>query len=188
MLCYSALRACRDRRQSRRKLTSQHVFSHPNRPDAAGDATVTAFKDYLALVKRLTAADINRSENDLSANLKNALSEYGLFGVIDTAAGLSRRKRPDIAFYLTLDAADVGAAADVVVESKKPEEISEFSSLRDALMADPIWNDKFGPYVEAHLERINYFILTTFESFLVVPISDAIRRDVHAYSGMTAEQ
>ncbi|WP_105438858.1 N-6 DNA methylase [Neorhizobium sp. T25_13] len=145
---------------------------------------MSAFSEYLHLVQRLGEGGINRSENDLSSNLKNALASFGLFGVIDTASGTSRLKRPDIALYTEREAADVGSAADVVIESKKPGEISAFSSLSEALVHDGLWLDKMVPYVSAHIARVSYFILTTFERFLIVPISVETRNAVS--NGQTA--
>jgi hypothetical protein len=133
------------------------------------------FDEYLQLVRRLGPGGINRSENDLSSNLNNALSSFGLHGVIDTGSGSNRAKRPDIALYVEQDAADVGAAADVVIESKKPAEVSQFATLLEALTHDALWQDKFAPYVAAHAERIAFFLLTTFDRFLVVPISTEMR-------------
>lgn len=138
------------------------------------------FDDYLQLVGRLGTGGINRSENDLSSNLKNALSSFGLHGVIDTGSGSNRTKRPDIALYTERDAADVGAAADIVVESKKPAELSGFATLLDALVDDRLWTDKFVPYVTAHVDRISYFVLTTFDRFLIVPIGADLRSAVGA--------
>lgn len=133
-------------------------------------------EEYLALVRRLGAGGINRSENDLSSNLKSALASFGLHGVIDTGSGSNRVKRPDVALYTDRDAADVAGAADVVVEAKKPQELAAYSSLVEALESDDLWRDKFAPYVAAHAERISYFILTTFERILVVPIPLTVRR------------
>ena len=62
------------------------------------------FDEYVPLVGRLGTGGINRSENDLSSNLKNALSSFGLHGVIDTGSGSNRSKRPDIALYVERDA------------------------------------------------------------------------------------
>jgi hypothetical protein len=103
-------------------------------------------------------------------------------------AGTNIRKRPDIALYVSLDGADAGAAADIVIESKKPEEVANFSSLEDALIDDTLWNDKFVPYVAAHVERVSYFVLTTFESFLVVPISDALRQALRSPTAFYAKE
>jgi len=139
---------------------------------------VAEIDDYLNLVGRLGAGGINRSENDLSANLSIALSSFGLHGVVDTGSGANRVKRPDIALYTESEAADVGSAADVVVEAKRPSELSAFASLVEALVDDDLWNDKFVPYVAAHAERVSYFVLTTFLRFLVVPISPETRKNV----------
>lgn len=137
---------------------------------------MSELREYLELVRRLGAGGINRSENDLSSNLKSALTSFGLHGVVDTGSGSNRFKRPDIALYVDRDAADVAAAADVVVESKKPDELAGHASLSEALASDILWRDKFAPYVAAHAERVSYFVLTTFERFLVVPIPAALRR------------
>lgn len=133
---------------------------------------------YFDLIVRLNPSDINRSENDLSSNLKDALTSYGLWGVLDTGAGADRLKRPDIALYSDSNSADLGVAADVVVECKKPNEIARFSSLVEALADETLWNDKFKPYVTAHAERIRFFVFTTFEQVLVIPISQTLRRNI----------
>ncbi len=132
--------------------------------------------EFLELVGRLSSAEINRSENDLSSNLKNAFTEFGVTGVLDTGAGSNHRKRPDIALYADLASAELGIAAEVVIESKKPAELSAFTSLTAALVQDNLWYDKFVPYVQAHAVRVQYFMLTTFEQLLVVPITTSLRR------------
>ncbi len=144
----------------------------------AGNFDLSDFDDYLGLVRRLGTGGINRSENDLSSNLKSALTCFGLHSLFDTASGNSRTKRPDVALYVDRDAADVGSAADVIIESKKPLELAQFPSLLDALIHDQLWHDKFVPYVTAHAERIEFFILTTFERFLIVPISNEFRSEI----------
>lgn len=136
--------------------------------------------DYLELVRRLGTGGINRSENDLSSNLKSALASFGLHGVLDTGSGSNRIKRPDIALYTDREAADVAGAADVVLEAKKPHELSAYASLVEALASDDLWRDKFVPYVAAHAERLSYFVLTTFERFLVVPVTEELRRAAQA--------
>jgi len=103
---------------------------------------VSDFDEYVLLVRRLGTGGINRSENDLSSNVKSALSSFGLHGVIDTGSGSNRSKRPDIALYVERDAADVGAA-DIVIESKKPHELSHFPTLVDALVENILWREKF---------------------------------------------
>ena len=144
--------------------------------------TLSEFDDYLSLVRRLGTGGLNRSENDLSSNLKNALATFGLHGVIDTGSGSNRLKRPDIALYVDRDEADVGSAAAVIIELKKPTEVAGFPSLRDALVDDILWHDKFVPYVAAHAERVLFFVLTTFEHFLIVPITEALRSAVQVKS------
>ena len=143
------------------------------------ELSLSEFDDYLLLVTRLGTGGINRSENDLSSNLKNALAGFGLHGVVDTGSGTNRAKRPDIALYVERDAADVGAAADVVIECKKPVELSNYGTLLDALADAWLWNDKFVPYVTAHSERIAYFVLTTFDRLLIVPIGADLRARVN---------
>lgn len=140
---------------------------------------MTATQDFLDLVDRLNSAELNRSENDLSSNLKGVFAEQGLHGVIDTSGGTSRAKRPDISLYVDLASADLGLAAEIVVEAKQPGEVRGFASLLAALVDDGLWNDKFIPYVKAHAERVHYFILTTFDRMLVVPIDAHLRAEVH---------
>lgn len=132
-------------------------------------------EEYLELVVRLGSGGINRSENDLSSNLKNALSSYGLFGVVDTGSGSNRVKRPDITLYTDMYSADISAASEVVIEAKKPTELASFAAMRDAIASDSIFNDKFVPYVRAHAERVQLFVLTTFERFLVCSIDADLR-------------
>ena len=147
-----------------------------------GENRLRRFNQYLALVRRLSAADLNRSENDLSSNLKAALSDFGLHGVLDTGSGSNRRKRPDIALFVSLDDADAGTAADILIEAKKPHELARFTSLREALLDQELWDQKFIPYLQANVERVSYFILTTFECFLAVPISNELRRGIQTPS------
>lgn len=130
-----------------------------------------ALEEYLELVERLGSGGINRSENDLSSNLKNALTSFGLFGVIDTGGGNNRIKRPDITLYTDMYSADISAAAEIVIEAKKPYELSSFASLKDAIISDDIFSEKLVPYVRAHAERVQFFVLTTFEKFLICTIS-----------------
>lgn len=137
-------------------------------------------RQFLDVATRLSTADLNRSENDLSSTLKGALEHFGLHGVLDTSSGDDPRRRPDIALYVDLDAADLGGPAEIIVEAKKPAEVHGFVDLRVALANDSLWNQKFVPYVSAHLERLHFFILTTFREFLVVPISDDVRNLVRS--------
>ena len=130
--------------------------------------------DYLSLVRRLTADQIARGENDLSARLSRAFEELGLHTVIDTSGGVGdRRKRPDILVYLDGGTADLVGSAEVVVESKKPAEIR--GDLVNALLGSDLWTDKFIPYCRAHIAAVRFFVLTTFERFLIVEIGDQVR-------------
>jgi hypothetical protein len=140
---------------------------------------VTTLDEYFDFVRRLGSGGINRSENDVSSQLKEALEAFGLHGVIDTASGDDRAKRPDIALYVDATAADVASAADIVVESKKPAQLAAFSSLLEALIDEALWLDKFVPYVRAHSVRLSYFVLTTFERMLIVPISTTLRSNIY---------
>jgi|JI8StandDraft_2_1071088.scaffolds.fasta_scaffold00450_2 hypothetical protein len=140
---------------------------------------MAALNDFFDLVDRSSNTDLNRSENDLSSNLKNVFTGQGLHAVMDTAGGTSRIKRPDISVYVDLGSADLGLAAEIVVEAKRPMEVQSFPTLLDALVSDGLWNDKFIPYIRAHAERVRYFILTSFERMLVVPIDAQIRSRVH---------
>lgn len=139
-----------------------------------------AIEEYLELVERLGSGGINRSENDLSSNLKNALSSFGLFGVVDTGGGNNRIKRPDLALYTDLYSADISAAAEVVLEAKKPIELASYASLKEAVVSDDIFDGKLVPYVSAHAERVQLFVLTTFDRFLVCRISAAMRAQLAA--------
>lgn len=141
---------------------------------------MAAFQDFLDLAQRMSSTELNRSENDLSSNLKNALCEFGLFGVLDTSSGTNRAKRPDITLYSDLASADLGHSAEIVLEAKKPSEVASFGTLKEALSDDTLWNDKFIPYVSANAERIKYFLLTTFEKFIIVPIDRELRSGVVA--------
>lgn len=96
--------------------------------------------------------------------------------LIETSGETSRTKRPDLSIYVELASADLGLAAEIVVESKKPNELQGFLTLLAALVDYKLWNDKLKPYVQAYAERVRYFILTTFEHMPVVPISDKLHR------------
>lgn len=149
---------------------------------------MTAFSSYVSLVRRLSTSEINRSENDLSSSLKTALETFGLHAVFDTGGGDNRRIRPDVSLYTELFAADLGAAAEVVIEAKRPAELNGYASLAAALVSDWLWIEKFVPYVRAHAERVRFFLLTTFEQVLVVPIFDETRRIVSSEDEITPDR
>lgn len=131
----------------------------------------TASVDYLRIIKSVLTGDTARSEPDLSTRLAGVLEELGLHTVVDTGQG--NRKRPDVLAYLQPYEADLVLPAELVIESKQPEELAG-QPLADALTG-PLWGDKAIPYIKSNLPRIRYFVLTTFVDFLVVPISSEIR-------------
>jgi hypothetical protein len=133
---------------------------------------MSRFSDFLDLINRLNPEQIARSENDLSSRLSQVFEEVGLFTVLDTAGGAETRRRPDISVYLDEGTADLAGSAEIVVESKKPTEVR--GPLLSALMGE-LWENKFVAYSRAHIASIRYFVLTTFNRFLVVPINDDIR-------------
>jgi hypothetical protein len=133
---------------------------------------MSRFSEFLDLIGRLNPEQIARSENDLSSRLSRVFEEVGLFAVLDTAGGSETRRRPDISVYLDEGTADLAGSAEIVVESKKPTEIR--GPLLAALMGE-LWETKFLAYCRAHIGSLRYFVLTTFNRFLVVPIVDDIR-------------
>jgi hypothetical protein len=135
----------------------------------------TAATRFLALVKKVEAGTTVRSENDLSANFANCLLGLGLATVLDTKGSSGTRKRPDILGYVRSEDADLVLPAEIVIESKKPHEISEFAGIADAVTSGWFWTEKTVPYIRENLTRIQYFVLTTFTSFAIVTISDELR-------------
>lgn len=134
---------------------------------------MTATSDFCDLVQRLGVEDISRSENDLSARLSRCYEELGLYTVIDTSTGQDTRRRPDIILYVDQGNADLGGIGEVVIEAKKPTEIT--GELLDALLGTDLWEEKFLPYVRSHLSGIRYFSLTTFDRHLYVEITPQLR-------------
>lgn len=134
---------------------------------------MSAATQFIDLVQRLSAQEIARSENDLSARLSRCYEEIGLSTVIDTSSGQDTRKRPDITLHVDAGSADLAGVAEVAIEAKKPGELP--GELMDALIGTNLWTDKFIPYVRAHIAGIQYFCLTTFERHLYVRITPDIR-------------
>ncbi|WP_353061944.1 N-6 DNA methylase [Tunturibacter psychrotolerans] len=137
------------------------------------DSAVTRF---LALVKKVEAATTARSENDLSANLASCLQALGLSTVLDTSSPGGMRKRPDILGYVRSEDADLVLPAEIVIESKKPNELSDYATITDAVNSGWFWAEKTVPYIRENLTRIQYFVVTTFTSFAIVTISEELRR------------
>jgi hypothetical protein len=135
-----------------------------------------ATKRFLTLAEKVEARATPRSENDLSANFANCLQALGLSTVLDTRITNGGRKRPDVLAYVSSEDADLVLPAEIVIESKKPEELSDFNTIADAVCSGWFWDEKTVPYVRENLTRIQYFVLTTFTAFAIVTISDALRR------------
>jgi N-6 DNA Methylase len=133
-------------------------------------------RKFLSLVRKIETGATARSENDLSANFATCLDALGLFRVLDTSISLGTRKRPDILAYTHQEDADLVLAAEIVIESKKPRELLEFSNIADAVTANSIWKEKTFPYIRENVTRIQYFVLTTFTSWAIVKISSDLRR------------
>lgn len=131
---------------------------------------------FLNLVEKVEAGTTARSENDLSANLANCLLALGLSTVLDTGISGGTGKRPDILGYVRSKDSDLVLPAEIVIESKKPHEISNYATIVDALSDGWFWTEKTVPYIRENLTRIQYFVLTTFTSFAIVTISDELRR------------
>jgi hypothetical protein len=140
--------------------------------------TVSKFTSLVSKVYQRTTA---RSENDLSSNLAFALKSLGLSTVIDTSVVKMGRKRPDILGYVSGEDADLVLPAEIVVEAKKPHEVAEFADLAEAVVSGWIWDEKTVPYVRANITRIQYFVLTTFTEFAILPVTESLRRQFIAW-------
>jgi hypothetical protein len=132
---------------------------------------------FTSLVEKVAAGTTPRSENDLSSNLAAVLNSLDVSTVIDTGVGSGARKRPDILGYVSEEDADLVLPAELVFESKKPDEVRAYSDLSEAMVSDWIWSDKTLPYIQANIARIQYFALTTFTNFGVLPITADLRRE-----------
>jgi hypothetical protein len=129
------------------------------------------------LVEKVAAGTTARSENDLSSNLAAVMKSLGLWTVIDTRVTSGGRKRPDILAYVSEEDSDLVLPAEVVVESKRPDEVRDYLDLSEAMVCEWLWRDKTVPYVLANIARIRYFMLTTFVDFAVLPITADLRRE-----------
>lgn len=135
-----------------------------------------AVRRFLALVAKVEAGATARSENDLSANLATCLQALSLSTVLDTSISNGGRKRPDVLGYVSPEEADLVLPAEIVIESKKPQELTCYEKLEDAVSSGWFWDEKTVPYIRENLTRIQYFVLTTFTAFAIVKITDALRR------------
>ncbi|HWS86804.1 MAG TPA: N-6 DNA methylase [Pyrinomonadaceae bacterium] len=134
-----------------------------------------SFNQFLALVQRVYAGTTARSENDLSSRFTSVLKELDLHTVIDTRVSTGGRKRPDILAYVSEEDADLVLPAEVVIESKKPDEVNEFRNLAEAIVSEKYWHSKTFPYLRDNISRVQYFAFTTFTEFAVFAVTRNIR-------------
>lgn len=140
------------------------------------NAPSTPLAAFLRLVDRVTGRTTARSENDLSSHLAGVLRAQGFHTVIDTSVSTAGRKRPDILGYLSQEDADLVLSAEIVVESKRPEEVADFDSLVSAMVGEPYWSSKTLPYLRDNIARVQYFAFTTFSEFAVFRVDGNLRR------------
>jgi hypothetical protein len=131
---------------------------------------------FLSLVEKVESGSTARSENDLSANLATCLQALELSTVLDTSVSNGTRKRPDILAYVRPQEADLVLPAEIVIESKKPQELPDYETITDAVSSGWFWREKTVPYIRENLTRVQYFVLTTFTAFAIVTITDELRR------------
>jgi len=127
----------------------------------------------LSLIKRINDGHRPRGENELSRRLADVVEALHITTTVDTSPR-GTKKRPDILGYRSKRDANLGLHADVVVESKLPNELPGVDIV-DALV-NHLWDDKTFPYIAKNLHRIQYFILTNFVEYACVRITDQIRR------------
>src|SRR5205085_4187239 len=88
------------------------------------------------------------------------------------------RKRPDILAYVSEREADLVLDAEIIIESKMPEEITKYGGIVKALTADEFWADKTFPYLIRNISKVQYFGLTTFTDFAFFPVTQQLRADL----------
>jgi hypothetical protein len=93
---------------------------------------------FVALVKKVEAGTTARSENDLSANFAGCLQALGLSTVLDTRGSSGTRKRRDVLGYVRSEDADLVLPAEIVIESKKPNELSAYGTISEAVSSGSI--------------------------------------------------
>lgn len=135
-------------------------------------------QQFLALVCKVGSGKTARSENDLSSKLGQVLESLGLHTVVDSSVTDAGRKRPDILAYVSKRNADLVLPAEVVVESKKPQELAGFPDLKTAMVSSPVWEEKTKAYLKANLWTAQYFVVTTFTSFAVASITPEVRKEL----------
>jgi type I restriction-modification system DNA methylase subunit len=137
-----------------------------------------AFASFLDLVERVHSGRTARSENDLSSKLSTLLETLGLHTVIDTSGSAGGRKRPDILGYVAVERAHLVLSAEIVIESKKPEEVRHFATLAEAMGDLEFWRSKTLPYLRDNIARVQYYAITTFTDCAVVRIDPEIRHSL----------
>src|SRR5271166_5318892 len=145
--------------------------------DLAAAPLSVAARQFFDLTNKLRGKETARSENDLSRKLAAVLEEkpeIALVTVVDTNPRGSR-KRPDILGYRAPLDADLVLAADIVIESKLPQELATGTTIVDAVTGQ-FWVEKARPYITHNASRLQYFILTTFTDYACVRITDKLRR------------
>jgi hypothetical protein len=141
-------------------------------PLADTDTLQHPVANFMALVRRLNAGKSVPSENELSRRLAAVIEALRLTAIIDTSPR-GTRKRPDISVYRSKADSNIAVHADAVVESKPPSELHGVD-IADAVV-DHLWADKTFPYVAKNINRIQYFILTSFVDYACVRITDEMR-------------
>lgn len=136
---------------------------------------VDPFTQFLTLVQRVHAGTTARSENDLSSRFTSILRELDLHTVIDTRVSTGGGKRPDILAYVSEEDADLVLPAEIVIESKRPDEVNDFANLADAIVSDKYWAAKTFPYLRDNISRVQYFVFTSFTEFAVFAVTRDIR-------------
>jgi hypothetical protein len=134
-----------------------------------------SFDQFFSLVRRVFDGTTARSENDLSSKLSFLLRSLGLHTVVDTRVTTAGRKRSDVLAYASEEDADLVLPAEIVIESKMPDEVSEFEDLGQAIVSEKYWPTKTFPYLRDNISRIQYFAFTTFTEFAVFPVTTHIR-------------
>ena len=125
----------------------------------------SAFAAFLDLVERVHTGRTGRSENDLSSRLSALLERLEIHTVVDTTGSVGGRKRPDILGYVASERAHLVLPAEIVIESKKPEEVDHFETLAEAMVDEGFWRSKTLPYLRDNIARVQYYAITTFTDF-----------------------
>ena len=146
-----------------------------NSPRVINPMEQVVIDQFLNLVRRVYEGSTARSEDDLTARMSRVFEGIGLHTVVNTRVSSGSRIRPDVLGYVSEQDAHLVLPAELVVESKKPEEIEGFPSLTDAMVGDHYWADKTYPYLRDNIARVRYFAFTTFTEFSIFAVTRGIR-------------